>query len=255
MPRNKDDCFKWFESYLNGRFLKVILDCSISKCYPITCGVPQGSVLGPLLYLIYCDSMRFYIPRAKITSFADDTALTVTGKTLNELTDNANEALKGLHTFVSLSRLAINTTKTNFMTFTRIGTAPTTSPGAIIYNGTTLAEVQETRYLGFIVNNKLSRKKHSDVISWKVSRGVGMLRKLNFFFSNKVMLSLYHSVSSYINYECMIWASDFYTNYKREQVQQNKAVRIIGNYDRGTDSTLSIFKKLNSLNVGQIKHR
>ena len=50
----------------------------------------------------------------------------------------------------------------------------------------------------------------------------------------------------------MIWASDFYTNYKRVQVQQNKAVRIIGNYDRGTDSTLSIFKKLNLLNIGQI---
>ena len=51
----------------------------------------------------------------------------------------------------------------------------------------------------------------------------------------------------------MIWASDFCTNHKRVQVQQNKGVRIIRNYDRGTDSTLSIFKKLNLLNVGQIR--
>ena len=82
------------------------------------------------------------------------------------------------------------------MTFTRIGTAPTTSLGAI-YNGTTLAEVQETRYLGFIVDNKLSWKKHSDVISCKVSRGVGMLRKLKYFFPTKVFIVPFVSIVLY----------------------------------------------------------
>ena len=109
--------------------------------------------------------MRYYVQRAKLLHLQMILHLLLQEKTLNELTDNTNEALKGLYRFVSKSRLAINTTKTNFMTFPRIGTAPTISPGAIIYNRTTLAEVQETRYLGFKVDNK-----HSDMISWGFKR-------------------------------------------------------------------------------------
>ena len=90
----------------------------------------------------------------------------------------------------------------------------------------------------------------------EVSRDVEMLRELKHIFQTKVLLSQYHSlVSSYIIYGCMIWTSDFYTNYKRVQVEQNKTVRIIGKYDQGTNSTLSIFKKFNLLNVGQIRDK
>ena len=67
--RNK--CLSWFESYLQVRSVKVVINNEVSQAYPLNCGLPQGSVLGPLLFLIYVDS---FVP-GYLTSFADDTAI------------------------------------------------------------------------------------------------------------------------------------------------------------------------------------
>ena len=88
-------CLKWFESYLRERKLSVCIEHKKSSIVDITCSKPQGSVLGPLLYLNYVDSMRFYVVQL-LTSFADHTAILVIGKTVQELVDNANNALRGL---------------------------------------------------------------------------------------------------------------------------------------------------------------
>ena len=81
-----------------------------------------------------------------------------------------------------------------------------------------------------------------------------MLRRLKNVLPLKVLMSLYHTlIASYINYGCLIWASNFQSNYRRVQVQQNKAIRILGNYDRGSASTVSIYKKFDILDVGKIR--
>ena len=81
-----------------------------------------------------------------------------------------------------------------------------------------------------------------------------MLRRLRNKLPLKVLMSLYHTlIASYINYGCLIWASNFQSNYRRVQVQQNKAIRILGNYDRGSASTVSIYKKFDILDVGKIR--
>ena len=127
-------------------------------------------------------------------------------------------------------------------------------PSDIKYNGVSLKQVQETRYVVFLLDFKLSWKAHNDLVSGKVSRGVVMLRCLSNVLPLKVLMSLYHTlIASYINYGCLIWASNFQSNYRRVQVQQNKAIRILGNYDRGSASTVSIYKKFDILDVGKIK--
>ena len=115
-------CLKWFESYLTGRSLKVVLSDVNSAAFPVMCGVPQGSVLGPLLYLIYVDLMRFYLKDVCLTSFADDTVLTVFASSVEELVRKANLALERLEVFTSLSLLCVNVRKTFLMTFCRVGT-------------------------------------------------------------------------------------------------------------------------------------
>ena len=249
----KGRCLDWFSSYLNGRSVRVNLGEKFSKFFPVSCGVPQGSVLGPLLYLVYVDSMRFYIPGASMTSFADDTALVVAAKTLEELVQKANRALQGLSDFVGISLLSINAAKSNYILFSRTGVSPNL-PSEIAINGDVLKRVEEVRYLGFILDQNLSWRRHGDVVACKVARGLGILRRFQHFLPSHILVLLYHSlIAPYINYGCMIWASNFTCNFKRVQIQQNKAVRLIGKYDTGVLSTESIFRKLRILNVGQIR--
>ena len=135
-----------------------------SNIVNITFGVPQGSVLGPLLYLIYVDSTRFYVV-GLLTSFADDTAILVTGKTVQEFVDNANNSLGGLNSFVSESLLAVNAKKTIYMIFKRTGTHGEL-PQPIRFNAVKIDRIEETRYLGFVIDCNLSWKKHSDFVCY-----------------------------------------------------------------------------------------
>ena len=73
---------EWFRPYLHGRSIKVMIDDVVGKAFNVNCGVPQDSALGPLLFLKYVDAMRFYLLHAVVTSFVDDTALTVTNPSL-----------------------------------------------------------------------------------------------------------------------------------------------------------------------------
>ena len=114
-------CLRWFESYLYGRSLKVVLNDVVSSYFHVKCGVPQGSVLGPLLYLVYVDMMRFYLQDVCITSYADDTAVTVFAISVDDLIAKANNALKKLEVFMSLSLLCVNVKKTFLLTFCRVG--------------------------------------------------------------------------------------------------------------------------------------
>ena len=95
----KGVCLKWFESYLRGRSIKVMIDDGFSSSYEVSCGVPQGSVLGPLLYLVYVDSMRFYLPDCCLTSFADDTAVTFSSHCLDSLVLKVDGVLRNFHVF------------------------------------------------------------------------------------------------------------------------------------------------------------
>ena len=78
-------CLKWFESYLRGKSIEVMIDDVFSSSSQVSCGVPQGSVLGP-----HVDSMRFYLPDCCLTSFADDTAVTFSSRCLDSLALKVN---------------------------------------------------------------------------------------------------------------------------------------------------------------------
>lgn len=244
---------QWFESYLLGRSLRVVLNDVTSSSYRLKCGVPQGSVLGPLLYLVYVDAVRFYLQDVCVTTFADDTALTVCAKSIEELVLKANDALRRLEVFMNLSLLCVNVKKTFLMTFCRVG-MPVDASGLVTLSGKPVQQVHIVRYLGFFIDSNLSWKHHSDVISAKIARGVGMLRRLKHFLPKRVLLMIYHSiVYPYISYGCLIWSSNFYSNFKRVQILQNKAVRIIGKYVKDVNDTSACFKSLNLLNVGQLR--
>jgi len=243
---------KWFESYLIGRSIRVCFDDVISNKFFISCGVPQGSVLGPLLYLVYVDTMRFYVPGVVNTSFADDTVFSAAARNADDLVEKINQALSHLLIFTKISRLSVNVLKTHFILFSRKG-SPVDLNGKIFLCNRPLKQVAVVRYLGFQLDQNLNWKAHGDQVAARVSRGLGLIRRLRNQLPHSALLTLYHSiVMPYISYGCVIWAGGFYTNFKRVQVLQNKVIRLLGNYVHGENDTVNCYRKLMIFNVSQL---
>ena len=106
---------KWFESYLKGRKQYVFYNGETSDVKEITCGVPQGSVLGPLLFLIYINDLPNISEKLQFFLFADDTNIYDESKDLKELEKTVNGELKKLTLWLNVNRLALNVKKTNFV--------------------------------------------------------------------------------------------------------------------------------------------
>ena len=107
----------WFASYLSDRYQAVELNGATSSRQSITCGVPQGSILGPLLFLIYITDMHLSVLSSTVFHFADDTNLMCSGKTFRKLKKVLNKDLALLYDWLCANRLSINTGKTEFIVF------------------------------------------------------------------------------------------------------------------------------------------
>jgi hypothetical protein len=92
--RVRGNYLKWFDSVLSGRSFQIVLNDAFPSPFQVKCDVPQGSVLGPLLYLVLIDSMRFYLPECFIITFADDTAYSVSSRFIDDLLLKVNRILK-----------------------------------------------------------------------------------------------------------------------------------------------------------------
>ena len=213
--------------------------------------MPQGSVLGPLLYLVYVDSMRFYLRDYCLTSFADDTAITFSNRCLDNLILKVNGVLRNFHVFTRLSLLSVNVAKTNVILHARVG-KPNDINRKILFDNKHV--VQDIRYLGFYLDCNLSWKRRSDINATKVARGLGAIQRFKKFLPPRVLLLLYHAlIHPYTSYGCILWASDFCLNFKHVQILQNKAMHLVGEYVEAKHNTTASFKKLQVLNVGQLR--
>ena len=106
---------KFFESYLSNRSQRCCVNDELSDAVPITCGVPQGSNLGPLLFLIYINDLPNCLNRASPRMFADDTNISIAANSVMELEPLVNSELKNLHQWLVTNRLSLNIAKTEFM--------------------------------------------------------------------------------------------------------------------------------------------
>jgi hypothetical protein len=247
----------WFKSYLTDRTQYVHLNGFDSVTKDITCGVPQGSVLGPLLFLIYINDLPNISKKMKFYLFADDTNIYLESDDLKNLENTMNKELEKLHEWLCINRLSLNISKTNFVIFCAINKPKI--PITIIINKEAVDEVQQVKYLGILIDSQLTFKYHIDELNKKISRAIGVLYKLRPFVTSKILSNVYYAiVYPFLLYGIVIWGNTCKTYLEPIHILQKKFVRM-ATYKDGfpiipgpLTHTPPLFKKLKILTIYEI---
>jgi len=247
----RGNMLKWFESYLMNRKQVVKYNDMISKEMLINCGVPQGSILGPILFLIYINDLSTVSNILFTLMFADDTNMFIQGKNIKQMEDCMNNELINIVKWLHCNKLSLNIGKTHTMLFTGNKHMHIRSNNIYI-EGITIETVVKTKFLGVIIDNKLTWKEHINYICNKISKGIGIIKKVRDILSKDTLLGLYYTfIYPYLSYCNIIWgrAANIYLN--RLFILQKRIMRIIckTHYLAHTES---LFQECKVLNVYKI---
>ena len=241
-----------FQSYLTNRRQYTEIEDTTSTILPIQVGVPQGSILGPILFIIYVNDLPQCSNKFDFIMYADDTTLSSTIGYFSDINSNTNadslinaEICKVIE-WLKLNKLSLNKTKSKYMTFHM--PKKEIPHLALTIDGVNIEKVEEFNFLGLTIDTNLKWKKHTDKISNKCSKITGVLNRLKLLFPQEIKCLLYNSlIVPHINYCITAWG--FHRN--RITIIQKKAIRIItaSSYISHTEP---LFKQLNLLKVEDI---
>ena len=217
----------WFKSYLSNRDQFVHINGTSSSKQPILCGVPQGSLLGPLLFLIYINDIKNSSNILQFILFADDSNIFYSHADPVELVTKVNSELIGVIDWIRANKLSLNSKKTNYMIFSN---TISNLPIQITFDGTPITKVTSTKFLGVTIDSKLSWNVHIDNISKTISRNIGIITKLKYVLPSESLFMLYSTlISPYLNYGILAWGNACSTLLNRLLLLQKKVLRIICN--------------------------
>lgn len=220
---------KLLQSYLNHRKQLVSISSQDSHLREITQGVPQGSILGPVLFNIYTNDIVNISNDANFIIYADDTSLLFQSRNIGVLSFVANATLKQLAEWSKVNALKLNTAKTKAVIF-----APPQkqfSENILLQVGSEVIElVPNVKTLGVIFNEKLMWNEHVELIASRLAKACGVLCRLRETIASKVKLILYNALfSSHLMYCHLVWGTTSKHNITKLFLQQKKAVRQIAN--------------------------
>ena len=219
------------KSYLENRYQAVKVNNVMSNFMPINVGVPQGSVLGPILYLIYVNDLPNISDEFSTCLFADDTTLifeqpNIKFVTKYELFKKCDVGVNLFYSWCCANRLSINISKTNLMLFSN--TLTPLDVADIFMNNVKIEYVSSTKFLGLIIDDQLKFNIHINEITKKISKNIGVLYRLRQYVPNVTLLSVYRSIiECYIIYCNIIFGNAAPIHLKPLVIAQKKAVRIV----------------------------
>ena len=248
----RDIASNLLKNYLENRQQIVFYNGTKSDTSNITCGVPQGSVLGPLLFILYINDIYAVSDNLDFTLFADDTSILNTNKNLNDLQAETNEELKKLNDWFKANKLSLNISKTKYIIFSSRKIKIAKNQIVIKLNENPLERVESTKFLGVYVDKHLLWKEHIKIVESKIAKTIGLLYKVKYLLNRKAMMTIYNSLFlSYINYCNIIWGNNYKTYLNKILRYQKSFLRIITSSDYRAH-TLEYFKQYKLLNIFEL---
>ena len=236
-----NNTLNWFKSYLSGRMQRVSFNGIVSDTLPINTGVPQGSILGPLLFIIFINDMPKVIKHGKISMYADDTTLYVNESDVNIMSKKLTEDLEAITEWLHKNKLFLNTNKTKVML---LGSSPRLrkvdeNSFSVIVNGCKLERVNKAKCLGVVIDDELLWHKQVNCVIQKLFCKISLLRRLSTFLDSNILNILYKSlIQPCFDYCCVVWFGRYENDVHKLNVLQKRCARIILSVNSQTSSNV-----------------
>ena len=222
---------KWFESYLTNRIQRVSLGNNLSEPASVTCGVPQGSILGPLLFLVFINDLPLFLQSSTIVDlYADDTTFYDFQNDINQLKNNLQSSLESLHRWCKQNGMVLNANKTKVMLITSKQKRNFLQNPALAlrYNDINIKMTTCDKILGIQVDENLIWNSQCQQVYKKVSSYLWLLSKIRSFLSIEHRLLFYKAyIKPHFEYCSVIWSNTSSSNINKFNTLQRRACKLI----------------------------
>ena len=231
----KLDCYgfrgtplEWFRSFLTGRKQRVVVGGEESQWFDLHSGVPQGSILGPILFSLFVNDLPVSLTRSEVMLYADDTTIYLSDTNTLSLKERLSQDLVALSTWIADNGLTMNTQKTQFMVLSKRGRDKEVEKLQIKVNGEVLRKCDNVKFLGVIVDHQLSWRDHVEAVRRKCLGGLAQLHKVKDALPTRLRKLLYQSlILPHLDYCAVVWAECSKGDADKVQRLQNRGMRLI----------------------------
>ena len=203
----RQSSYKWFASYLDNRTEVCQINCCKSTPKSLKCGVPQGTILGPLLFLLYINDLPNCLQFSQPRMHADDTSLTFASADVQDVNDCLNYDLSKVYTWLSANKLTLNLTKTEFILIaSRQKLSNLSDCPSLTINNMTVEQVASTKSPGVYIDQTLNWESHIENICEKIASAIGAIKRIRHQIPFSVVINVYNSlVQPHFDYCCEMW--------------------------------------------------
>ena len=234
---------KMFRSFLEQRQQLTVYNNQESSIKCINIGVPQGSILGPILFLLYINDLPI-MTKCLSFLFVDDTSIFLNGLNYDELVHEMNIELQKISHWFKMNRLSLNLEKTHYILFHPVRKKITSTSNILKIDDVNILKVDNIKFLGVVLNSTLTWNDHIFELSSKINKLMGMMYKIKDYVNQTALFNIYSSlVYPLLLYANVVWCTKYDIYVGKIFVLQKHILRLIENKNRMTPSK-PLFEKL-----------
>ena len=256
----KDETLLWFDTYLSQRRQQVSVNNGKSDFEEVTYGVPQGSILGPLLFLLFINDLPLYTKNVNADLYADDTTVYDIQDSLEMIQYNLESALNNLHIWCKCNGMLLNSAKTKVMLITTNQKRHRLNSDNLdlTFNNDSISMTTSDKILGVFVDNSLTWTEHVKYLRRKIASNIWLLSKIKHFLSQAHRVQFYKSyIQPHIDFCNIVWGNSSEANKLKIFRLQKRACQVILDYNiedfQDAMSTLKILSVYDRLYLRKAK--